>query len=93
MGGWAARRRTFGAVHVRGGREGGGLRALNKVVNSLDRETLMLILTLILTLRRALVSLAELSWSWSDLGAGWISSCCTLELDCRRVRLGLPDFE
>ena len=53
-----------------GRREGGGLRALDKVVNSLRHETLMLPLTL--TCARSLRSLAggvELGLGWSGGGA------------------------
>src|SRR4029077_5869669 len=53
-----------------GRRESGGLRALDKVVNSLDYETLVLML--LLTLRRARARFArartERSWSWAGAG-------------------------
>ena len=52
-----------------GRREGGGLRALDKVVNSLYCETLVLLLLLMLTLRRTRSLRSrrgvELRWSWS----------------------------
>jgi len=51
-----------------GRREGGGRRALDKVVNSLCYETLMLLLLLMLplTLRRARFARGELSWAGLD---------------------------
>jgi hypothetical protein len=57
--------------HSNGGRrEGGGLRALDKVVNSLDRETLVLMLPLMLSCARSLRS----RWAGgSTFQASWIN--------------------